>query len=194
MRFVPAALAIGGVFLHVYYQRGILAQTYSVWIGGTRNTLRSSMRDVDRPVDYVAAFYELMQSTVPVGAPLLVMADHTYHYDQKRNPIYNFDQPGAVSPPPYVPYFKGPQAFAQYFNERGIRYVSFIVGASPEYTYPIWKQRAAKVFAPGERGGMYTVQAAFYLDTFDNLLALTKTRRVLFHEGDYWVLDLGSSA
>jgi hypothetical protein len=60
------------------------------------------------------------------------------------------------------------------------------------YTYPIWRAREAMVVPEGKRGAMYKMQARYALDTFDNFMALTLSRKVLGHEGDYWVLDLES--
>ena len=91
--------------------------------------------------------------------------------------------PGRSSPPPHVPYFKGPEALAAYLSQRGIHYLAFVLGASsPEYNYPVWRGRLDEVIAPGARGGMYKAQARFYIDAFDSFSALAKTRRVLARE------------
>jgi hypothetical protein len=192
-RLVPAIIAICSVVLHVHETRANVSKTYAMWWDGARLLFQSRIHENNRPPDPLTDFYQRMQNVTPAGERLLVMADHTFLYDYKRNEIYNFDQPGATSPPPHVPYFKGPEAFAQYFQDVGIRYVNFIVGNSSfEYQYPMWRQRAAQVIAPGQRGGMYHDQAPWNLDAFDNFMALTTTRKVLFHEGDYWVLDLAT--
>jgi hypothetical protein len=191
LRLVPAVMTICSVVLHVHETQSVVNKTYVMWWEGAKLLFQSRVLEGNRPPDPLAEFYQRMQNVTPAGERLLVMADYTYLYDYKRNDIYNFDQPGATSLPPHVPYFKGPEAFAQYFQSLGIRYVSFIVGnSSYEYQYPMWRQRAAQVIAPGQRGGMYHDQAAWNLDAFDNFMALTTSRKVLFHEGDYWVLDL----
>ena len=92
-----------------------------------------------------------------------------------------------------MPYFEGPEKFATYWRALGYRYLAFEIGpSSPEYSYSIWRPRLAEAVKPGERGGMYKAQARYYLDAFDSLMALTQSKKVLFHEGDYWVLDLSA--
>jgi hypothetical protein len=40
---------------------------------------------------------------------------------------------------------------------------------------------------------MYKIQSRYFLNAFYNLIGLTRSRKVLAHEGDYWVLDLEAS-
>jgi hypothetical protein len=138
-------------------------------------------------------FYTKLQRTVPEKAPLLVMLDHTYLLDFKRNPISDYDHPGVMGPGPRPPAFKGPEAWAAYMLSQGIRYVAFQVGASsPEYKRSTWETRNAIVLDKTGRNGFYKIQARFELDAFDTLEALAKTRKHLFSDGEFHVIDLAT--
>jgi hypothetical protein len=137
--------------------------------------------------------YRRIQESVPPKERLLVMLDHTYLLDGRRNEILNYDHPGAMGPKPGVPCFRGPEPWASYMLSLGIRYVAYQLGSSSlEYQRSTWTQRLAIVVPESGRGGFYKNQARFELDAFDVLEALTVTRKVVFHEGDIWVLDLSS--
>ncbi len=138
-------------------------------------------------------FYHRMQETVPAGERLLIMADETFRFDGKRNQIWNYDQPGAMSPRPGLPYFQGPEAYAKYFLSIGVRYISFVISEkSPEYKVTYWTSRRDEPDKKTGRGLQYKTHARYYLDAFDALGKLAKTRKILFQESDYWVLDLAT--
>ena len=85
------------------------------------------------PRDPFESFYRRLQDSVPPGEPLLVTLDHTYHFDGRRNRIYNFDHPGVVGPRGGPPAFEGPEALATYLQSVGIRYIAYVFGeTSPE--------------------------------------------------------------
>jgi hypothetical protein len=192
-RFVPAIAVLIGLTLHVYRARDSLRATFATWVNSADSlaSTRDPMRT--RGAHSLATFYGNLQNTIPPGASVLVMVDYSYLFDFKRNRIVHFDQPGAASPPPHLPFFQGPEAVAEYFLKVGIRYVAFIIGSSIEYTYPIWREHQSEVIPQGKRGAMYKIQSRYYLDTFDNFMALTRSRKVLSHSDDYWVLDLQTS-
>jgi hypothetical protein len=192
-RALPAVLVVIALVLHIYESRENLLKTYTGWVTGAEQWRTTRNPDRGRAVDASRALYARVQNAVPRGARMVVMVDYPYLFDFRRNDILNFDQPGAVSPQPHVPYFKGPEALVPYFRQLGLRYLVFNIGnSSPEYNYSTWKNRLAENIAPGARGGMYKSIARFYLDIFDNFLALTESRKVLLHEGELWVLDLGT--
>jgi hypothetical protein len=139
--------------------------------------------------------YVRMQTSVPPGTKLLVMLDHTYLLDGKRNRLLHYDHPGAMGPPPGVPVFQGPEAFASYMLSQGVRYVAYQLGpTSVEYHRPYWEERLAIVVPANGRGGFYKNQARFHVDGFDTLTALSKSRKLLFDEGEYHVIDLETRA
>ncbi len=193
-RLLALVLVLISIVLHVYESREDLQKTYTAWVDGADHWRNMRNPDKRRTDDDVTSFYRRLQHAVPPGKTILAMVDYPYLFNFRRNKIFNFDQPGAVSPAPHVPFDQGPEALASYFSGLGIQYLTFIIGGSPEYNYDVWKWRAADEIKPGARGGMYKAQSHYYLDAFDNLTALAKSRKVLLHEGDYWVLDLAASS
>jgi hypothetical protein len=186
---------------------GILAVSLHLWITvGETDILRNRLiKDaglaeqvferrgpgvVPGPVD---ALYKRIQDSVPAREPLLVMLDHTYLLDFRRNPISVYDHPGAMGPPPGPPDFQGPEPWAAYMLSQGIRYLAYQLGeGSPEYRRSAWNYRAAIVIDATGRNGFYKNQARFELDFFDVLEALQKTRRSLYDEATIHVLDLAT--
>jgi hypothetical protein len=141
----------------------------------------------------IQELYTRLQRSVPETAPLLVMLDHTYLLDFKRNPISDYDHPGTMGPGPKPPAFQGPEPWAAYMLSQGIRYVAYQIGpSSAEYRRGTWDARAAIVIDHTGRNGFYKIQARFELDAFDTFEALTKTRKKLFSDGEYHVIDLAT--
>jgi hypothetical protein len=141
----------------------------------------------------VDELYRRLQAVVPPGKPLLVMLDHSYLLDGRRNPIFNYDHPGTMGPKGGPPAFKGPEALAAYLQSVGIRYIAYQIGpSSPEYDVGYWERKIATTMVVNGRGEFYKTQGRFELDSFAALKALTATRRVLFTEGEIRVIDLGT--
>jgi len=135
--------------------------------------------------------YKRIQATVPPGEPMLVMLDHSYLFDGRRNHIFNYDHPGTMGPKGGPPAFKGPEALASYLHGLGIRYLAYQIGpSSREYDVGYWERMAANAVVAHGRGNFYKIQSRFELDAFKTFQALAASRRVLFSEGDMRVLDL----
>jgi hypothetical protein len=137
--------------------------------------------------------YARLQGAVPPGERLLVMLDEPFRLDFRRNAIVNFDQPGAVSPPPGIKLGQGPEALARYLSSQSIRYIAFrISDRSPEYKASIWEgiEKWTVAWTGSSRSSQLKSQARYYLDAFGNLRGLGRTRRRLFDEDEYLVLDL----
>jgi hypothetical protein len=66
-----------------------------------------------------------LQSRVPEGEPILSRLGRNYLFDFRRNPILIADYPGAASPPPGMPVFKGPALLREYLLNQGVRFVAF---------------------------------------------------------------------
>lgn len=135
--------------------------------------------------------YTELQAAVPEGEKLIVMVDEPYLLDFGRNDVYSLDLPGALSPPPGIPFFRGPEAFADYFvRTQNARYLAFVDPSSSRFLYrrDIWY---ARLF---DDEAMWRAYAPYFLDAFDNLEALRDTRRVLFEGHGIYVLDLATKA
>jgi hypothetical protein len=150
--------------------------------------VRSRGRTVRSPLEDL---YARIQAAVPPGQPILVMLDHTYLLDHKRNPILNYDHPGTTGPERGPPAFEGPEALVAYLGRVGVRYLAYQVGpSSREYDPDYWRQKMAAVVVVNGRGGFYKVQGKFELDAFTTFTRLAETRKNLFAENEIRVLDL----
>jgi len=166
---------------------------YAYWFNVAQTEFRSPNPGKNKVKDAATLFYERLQAQVPPGARMLIMLDHTYLADYKRNDILNMDEPGALSPPPGIPFDHGPEEFADYLLSLDIRYVAFVINeASPEFRYSLWLARAAMPDPINNRGGLLKRMAPWYLDAFDKLMGLTKSRKVVFNEGGTWLIDLAA--
>lgn len=134
----------------------------------------------------VAASYRALQSRVPPHAPLLVMVDFPFLFDFVRNDIYNIDTAAAVSPPPGFPYFRGPEAIADYLRGQPIRYLTFV---RPQQSFSLYR-RDSWEGQNKDPQAFWHAQAPVYLDLFDNLEKLALSRKRLYDDGALVLLDL----
>jgi hypothetical protein len=86
--------------------------------------------------------YAQLQERVPAGAKILTMVDASYWLDYRRNPMFSINAVGGCSPPPGIPFEKGPDALADYFKKLGIRYVIAVDfnNAVLLYTRKLWNE------------------------------------------------------
>ncbi len=131
--------------------------------------------------------YAGLQNLVPAGAKILTMVDASYWFDFRRNTIYSINAVGSSSPPPGMPFEKGPHELANYFKGLGIRYVIAVdfdnavllytrklwtEATRPEWIYPqIWRPR--------------------FLDVMNNFDALDKEGAVVARAANARLFDLG---
>jgi hypothetical protein len=115
------------------------------------------------------------------------MIERPYLLDFRRNRIELFDQPGAVSPPPGVPLRAGGQKVGDYLLGQGIRYLAFSrpdKANQPLYSRPHWKGQL------GSATRMWRNVAPVYLAAFDAVDQLAQSRRRLYDDGHFVVVDL----
>jgi hypothetical protein len=143
----------------------------------------------------VDAIYKRVQESVPAGAAILVMTDHPYLFDWRRNRVFLDDLPGSVGPHGGPPDFQGPEALSRYLHGLGIRYVAYMFGASsPEYSWDVWRPRFDAPPSPTGRGDFLKNMARFEVDFFKSLEALKGSRKTVYREGEMTVLDLDTPA
>ena len=101
--------------------------------------------------------YQQIQNSIPQGEVILTMVDAGYWLDYKRNPMFSINAVGSSSPPPGIPFGKGPEAFESYLQKLGIKYIIAVdfdnalllytrrlwtVATRPEWIYAaIWRPR-----------------------------------------------------
>lgn len=128
-----------------------------------------------------------MQAAVPEGERVLAALDRPYWLDYKRNDIINIDVPGAVSPDPGMPFFKGPRALKDYLLGRSIPFVAFRDFDGPGgclYRRVMWD------FYAKSSHPMWRAESKFFLDFMDNVQALAKTEDLVFQRNGLSVIRL----
>jgi hypothetical protein len=114
------------------------------------NELRAQITGLPDQIDEVRPFFDHtvheayleLQSRVPAGDTILTMVDASFWFDFKRNPIYSINAVGGSSPPPGLPFEKGPEAVVAYLRTLGIRYIIAVDfnNAVLLYTRKLWTQ------------------------------------------------------
>jgi hypothetical protein len=133
------------------------------------------------------ASYQTIQNAIPPGAKVLTMVDASYWLDYKRNPMVSINAVGGSSPPPGIPFGKGPQALADYLRGLGFEYVIAVdfnnavllytrrlwtTNTRPEWFYPqIWRPR--------------------FLDVMDSIDDWDLEGKVIARSGNLRLFDLG---
>jgi len=129
--------------------------------------------------------YQLMQTSVPPGQPILARLDKNFLLDFRRNPVYIIDTPGGVSPPPGMPAFKGPELLAEYLIGNGIRYVAYSYSDEAAYSHESFGER----LAPSVNAWIRS-RAQNTFDFQDNITRLGANRKRVFDNGSIFILDL----
>ena len=101
--------------------------------------------------------------------------------------LLNVDVPGAASPDPGMPFFKGAPALKQYLIGRLVRFVAFRDFELPGeclYARDLW-ERHARLNNP-----MWRSSSRFYLDLMDNVTALAETEKIIYRKDGLSVVHL----
>ena len=133
-----------------------------------------------------ARSYRILQGAVPPGATLLERLEKPFLLDFRRNPVFVSDYPGGASLPDGMPFFRGADALARYLLQHGIRYVAYSYRTQAGFSRSLYGDR----LAPTVNAWIRT-QAQHAFDFQDNLETLSRSRRIIFDDGQNWVLDLG---
>ena len=107
--------------------------------------------------------------------------------DFRRNDIANVDVPGAASPDPGMPFFKGAEALKRYLLDQGISHVAFRDFQVPGgclYNRRLWE------FHRNGPSAEWRMASRFYLDFMDNIETLTRSTSPLFNAGGLIVIKL----
>jgi hypothetical protein len=133
--------------------------------------------------------YGDLQSRVPAGETILTMVDASFWFDFKRNTIYSINAVGGSSPPPGLPFEKGPEATSAYLKGLGIRYVIAVDfnNAVLLYTRKLWNESTRPEW-------FYTsLWKPRFNDFMDNVDALAKREGGLIAAaGNVRLIDLGN--
>jgi len=133
------------------------------------------------------SLYADVLDAVPPGQKVMAIVNHPYAFDYARNDIAAIDVPGAASPAPGVPYFKGAMAFKSYFLNRGIRYLivdDFERPGACLYNRQLWQ------FHLSGNVPVWKMGARYYLDLMDMLSKLMQSEQVIYQKGGFAVIKL----
>ena len=133
--------------------------------------------------------YSRMQDAIPEGATVLTRLQYPFLLDFKRNQIFIADYPGGSSPPQGMPFFQGGDRLADYLCERPIRYVAYSYLNEAGFYEGLYEERLRPGTEPWLR-----LQALHTRDFQRNLSELGRTRKVVYDDGDVFVLDLATSS
>ena len=130
--------------------------------------------------------YKSIQEKVPPGEKILTMVDASYWLDYSRNPMQSINAVGGASPPPGIPFGKGPEALRDYLRGLGFNYLIAVdfnnavllytrrlwtEATRPEWIYPqLWRPR--------------------FLDVMDSIDAFDKQGKVIAREGNLRLIQL----
>jgi hypothetical protein len=181
----PAVLAIVAAVAQVQETHGDLHGTYEqlfnrIDVATARHGLLDDHGDA----------YRRMQATIPAGPRVLALLDDAYWLDFRRNRVDLLDLPGAASPAPGMP-LDDDEKLASYLQAQGYRYVAFVrpTVSRELYRRDLWQKQLAH---PTEE--IWRLSAPFYLNTFDRLEGLARSRAHLFDDGQMVALDLEARA
>jgi len=175
-----AFIGTGVIFIEHARQSGNVGKAGNWILGAAILVLMPVMvsKDVGRLIDnwghrplalMERTHYGNMQAAVPAGARLLTAVDHPFVLDFRRNEILPVDIPGAASPDPGMPFFKGPEALRAYLLGQGISHVAyrdFRVPGGCLYNRRLWEHYL------GGPDGEFRMASKFYLDFMANVEAL----------------------
>jgi hypothetical protein len=130
--------------------------------------------------------YKSIQEKVPHGEKILTMVDAGYWLDYSRNPMQSINAVGGASPPPGIPFGKGPEALRNYLTDLGFKYLIAVdfnnavllytrrlwtETTRPEWIYPqLWRPR--------------------FLDVMDSIDAFDREGKVIAREGNLRLIQL----
>ena len=133
------------------------------------------------------AAYARMQSAVPEGGRLLAAVEQPFALDYRRNVIFNVDVPGAASPDPGMPFFKGPGPLKDYLLGQSIPYIAFrdfSMAGGCLYRREMWEYYAA------DDHPMWRRQSRYFLDFMDNVEALAGSEKTIYRGDGLSVIEL----
>lgn len=148
-------------------------------IGQNRTFLDPRLRDA----------YRTVQNAVPPGETILTMVDASYLLDYERNPMFSINAVGGSSPPPGLPFGKGPQALADYLKGLGIRYVMAVDfdNAVLLYTRKLWTETTRPEWFYKE------IWRPRFLDVMDSIDTWDRDGKVIARAGNVRVIELGKN-
>jgi hypothetical protein len=129
--------------------------------------------------------YHNLQMAVPRGEKILSRLDRNFLFDFKRNEVFIIDLPGGASLPPGLPFQAGSEKLANYLLSSGIKYIAYSYGNEAGFSC-----EGSKGMLRAHVNPWLKAETEHSLDFQDNLIELSKTRKIIYDDGNNFVLDL----
>lgn len=131
--------------------------------------------------EYMEAF-----AHIPKNSKTLIALDYTYKVDYRGRLIFNIDIPGAASPSPGLPYFRGCAALKDYLKAQGIYYIAHVPfdHACFLHNRPRQKEILKSDVA------LYRTYGKYELDFINNVDELAKTSSIIYDSPTIRVIRL----
>lgn len=164
---IPALAAVGV---------GLLAFTVPQWkhmiteFPARITTLPLQLRGFQFPVARFAPDYQQLQTKVPPGEKVFTVVDAPYLLDFARNTVDNVDSIGGASPPPGMPFGKGPEALKSYLADLGYTYAIVVDFDSAVllYTRKLWENHPRPEWYFKEVWGKYALDFMANMDSISD--------------------------
>jgi len=132
--------------------------------------------------------YARLQQAIPAGEKVLARLDTPFLLDFRRNDVLIAGWPGSTSPPPGMPVFKDAEALADYLVSQSIQYVAYSYTPDADFSTAAFKTFLEQQ-DPKDHRWLITV-LHLSVDFQENLEKLKKRRKVIYDDGEIFVLDL----
>lgn len=136
----------------------------------------------------VAAQYRRLDSAVPEAASVYAIVPLASLLDYKGHRVFPPDLIGCASPPPGMPFFRGPAEVKEYLLSLGIEYIAYNDFDHPAvetgYWRWWWRERAAF------QNPVLKPMTPYVLDLMENVDRLAASEGVIFRDGDLSLIRL----
>jgi hypothetical protein len=136
----------------------------------------------------VAARYRRLESAVPEAASVYAIVPLPSLFDYKGHRVLPPDLIGCASPPPGMPFFRGPAEVKEYLLSLGIEYIAYNDFDHPSvetgYWRWWWRERAAF------QNPVLKPMTPYVLDLMENVDRLAASEGLIFRDGDLSVIRL----
>jgi hypothetical protein len=180
---IPAVLVAGAIAVHL---ESIGSKVFTDY--GHMGDRISAMVKYPWKLKTDAPDHRELQESIPEGAAILAILDEPFWLDFGRNRIDIIDIPGAVSPDGPIP-FDSDEALVKYLGAHGYQHIAFI---RPDLSRGLYQRANLTRMMSTSSNPIAKATAPFYLQLFDRLDSLTRSRRVLYDDGRLVALDLGA--
>jgi hypothetical protein len=149
-------------------------------------SIRLAMRNDPIYSPDAPALYAQAQAAIAPGKRVLTMVEMNFLLDYRRNQIESIDWPGFASPAPGLPFFKGPQALAEYLRAQGIQTLMAV-----DFDHPNPSVLCRHPYEdPAYNDPQFRSSAPYVLDLMKNIDQLAQPSALLFDQDGLRVITL----